>query len=109
MVQDSKNDKKKHLDTRRSFVKKVAAGVALPLILPLGSAGGYAINSKVRHASIGVQGMGGYDNREISKSPHVEIVALCDIDDGHLDKSSKIHPKAKRYNDFRIMFEKESR
>ncbi len=94
--------------SRRQFLKGVVAGATLPVVLP-GFASGYPANSKVRHAAVGVTGMGGYDLSQIATSPHVEIVALCDIDDRHLDSASKKHPAAKRYNDFRVMFDRDGK
>ena len=94
--------------TRRTFLKGVAAaGMALPLGSSIAS--GYPANSKVRHAAFGVTGMGGHDLGQIARSPHVEVVALCDIDDHHLDQGSKRFPGAKRYNDFRELFARESK
>ncbi|HZN58949.1 MAG TPA: Gfo/Idh/MocA family oxidoreductase [Planctomycetota bacterium] len=95
--------------SRRDFLRAAAAGVAVPFIVPATVARGYPANSKVRHAGIGVTGMGGHDLRSIASSPHCEIVALCDIDDHNLDEASKDFPQAKRYNDFRLLFEKEGK
>ncbi|HBO52603.1 MAG: Gfo/Idh/MocA family oxidoreductase [Planctomycetota bacterium] len=92
--------------TRRSFLKGAAAGIVLPAGA-ISIAGAYPANTKVRHAACGVTGMGGYDLRMLSSSPHSEIVALCDIDDGHLGSAAKLHKKAAQYNDFRKMFDKE--
>ncbi len=93
---------------RRKFLEGMAAAA---LVLPAGGlsiAGAYPANTRVRHAAIGVQGMGGYDLRQLSASPYCDVVALCDIDDRHLDAAGKSHPRAKRYNDFRVLFEKEA-
>lgn len=34
-----------------------------------------------------------------------DIVAICDIDDDHLNKMAANFPKARKYNDFRKMLE----
>ena len=94
----------KNPSTRRSFLKSAAAGIVLPAGA-ISIANAYPANTKVRHAACGVTGMGGYDLRMLSGSPHSEIVALCDIDDGHLGSVAKKHPKAARYNDFRKTFD----
>ncbi|MEM7235397.1 MAG: Gfo/Idh/MocA family oxidoreductase [Planctomycetota bacterium] len=90
--------------SRREFLKRAAAAaVVLPGATSIAT--GFPANSKVRHASIGVQGMGGYDLRQLSSSKNLEVAALCDIDERHLAAASKLHPKAKTYNDFRILFD----
>jgi len=95
--------------SRRTFLRQaVAAGIVLPAGVP-SIASAYPINTRVRHAGIGVQGMGGYDLGEISKHPLLDVVALCDIDDDHLDAAAKKFPGAKRYNDFRKLFEEEAK
>lgn len=95
--------------TRRTFLRGVAAiGATVPLGYP-SIARAFPANSKVRHAAIGCQGMGGYDLRMISSSPHCEVVALCDIDDRHLAAASKDHPDARKYNDFRVLFDREGK
>ena len=98
--------------SRRTFLKRAAATSLLaPAILNSGAslAAGFPASSKVRHAAIGVRGMGGHDLGQLAQSPHLEVAFLCDIDDSHLDQASKEYPKAARYNDFRILFDKESK
>lgn len=96
----------KHTLGRRTFLRGAAAAA---IFTSTGAriASGYPINSKVRHAACGVTGMGGHDLEQIASSPSCEVVALCDIDDRHLDEASKKHPQAKRYNDFRRLFDVE--
>ena len=82
---------------RRSFLKKAAAvTVGGPLATSLANsiARGYPANSKVRHAAIGCTGMGGHDLQMLASSPHLEVVALCDIDDRHLDKAATPQTRA---------------
>ncbi len=90
--------------TRRAFLKTIAPA-AVPFIVP-GIASGFPVNSKVRHAAVGCAGMGGHDLGKIASSPHCEIVALCDIDDHHLEGAARKHPKARRFNDYRVMFDR---
>jgi predicted dehydrogenase len=54
-------------------------------------------------ACIGVGGKGSSDTEQAGK--HGTIVALCDIDDKPLDAMAQKFPKAKKYNDFRKMFD----
>ncbi|HLU48739.1 MAG TPA: twin-arginine translocation signal domain-containing protein, partial [Planctomycetota bacterium] len=95
--------------SRRDFMgRAAAAGIALPAVAVASKiAHGYPANSKVRHAGIGVQGMGGHDLGQIASHPELEVAFICDIDDRHLDQAAKQYPNAKRYNDFRELFDKE--
>jgi predicted dehydrogenase len=63
--------------------------------------------NKLNVAGIGVMGKGESDLGGISKSPDVNIVALCDVDDRSLAKAKSKYPGAKTYNDFRKMLEEQ--
>ena len=92
--------------TRRAFLRQVAvAGAVGPMILS-GRARA-AAGGKLRHASIGVGGMGAGDLGEFARHPDVRIVALCDVDRGCLEQTAKGHPDAKLYQDWRELLEKE--
>jgi predicted dehydrogenase len=54
-------------------------------------------------ACIGVGGKGSSDTDQAGK--HGNIVAICDIDDGNLAAKAEKFPRAKKYNDFRMMFD----
>ena len=97
--------------SRRRFLKQVTAtatAASVPLILPRLSLAAPP-SGRLQHASIGVMGMGKNDLREIYGSKKVDIVALCDIDQSHLDKVKTSFPKARIYNDWREMLEKEEK
>ena len=64
-------------------------------------------NDKLRHACIGVGGMGFNDLRNFLSHPRVEVVALCDVDANNLAKAAKLAPNAHTYTDWREMLEKE--
>ena len=92
--------------TRRAFLRQVAiAGAVGPVILS-GRARA-AAGRKLRHASIGVGGMGSGDLGQISGHPDVAIVALCDVDRQRLEQAAKKHPGAALYQDWRELLEKE--
>jgi predicted dehydrogenase len=97
----------KRQTSRRNFLKQVGAGVAAPLILPRLSLAQSA-NGRLQHASIGVNGMGGSDLREIYGSNKVDIVALCDIDAKTLSEAAQVYPNAKLFRDWREMLEDDS-
>ncbi|MCP4644697.1 MAG: Gfo/Idh/MocA family oxidoreductase [bacterium] len=70
--------------SRRNFMKTAgtAAGVAIAASSPLS----YAKNEKVRVASIGTGGQGGFHLYEgLSRSENIEVVAVCDVYTPHLD------------------------
>ena len=94
--------------SRRKFVKNVslAAGFYIVPRHVLGR-GFIAPSDKLNIAGIGVGGKGESDIAEFAKSPYVNIVALCDVDDRRAKKSRESFPKAKYYKDFRVMLKKE--
>ena len=59
----------------------------------------------VRTAHIGVGGMGNADLMAISSHPSVVVSGLCDVDRKNLNAASKVHPEAKVFSDYRIMFD----
>jgi predicted dehydrogenase len=88
--------------TRRDFVKQSAlAG------LGFWSAGGVSLaqngKDKVNIACIGVGGKGSSDTDHAARAGN--LVAICDIDENHLNAKSKQFPDAKRFTDFRKMLE----
>jgi len=96
-----------HRTNRRAFLTQTAlAGAAGPFLMAGAAASARARetpNEKVRFACIGVGGKGNSDTRDAGK--HGEIVALCDIDEGTLDKMAEKFPDAKKYVDYRTMLE----
>jgi predicted dehydrogenase len=60
-------------------------------------------NDKVNIACIGVGGKGSSDTDHAGGNGN--IVALCDIDDKHMEAKAAKFPQAKKYNDFRKMFD----
>jgi predicted dehydrogenase len=61
----------------------------------------------LRHACIGVGGMGVADMDRLASHEAVEIVALCDVDSAFLEEAAKKAPAARLYRDWRELFEKE--
>jgi len=95
--------------SRRRFIRNTAIVGGSFFIVPRHVLGrGYiAPSDKLNIAGIGVGGKGEGDLLEFAKSPNVNIVALCDVDDRQGAKSKKNFPNAKYYKDFREMLEKE--
>ena len=95
--------------SRRSFIKNASLAAAGFIIVPrhvIGK-GFIAPSDKLNIAGIGVGGKGESDMEEFAKSPHVNIIALCDVDDRQAVKSRQRFPKAKFYKDYREMLDKE--
>jgi len=91
--------------SRRTFL---VAGLAAPIIVPryvLGGPGKQAPSDKLRIAAVGVGGMG---QSYLGSCRSENIVALCDLDHNLSGKVFQRFPGAKRYHDFRKMFEKEA-
>lgn len=93
--------------SRRRFMKQVAvAGAALSI--PAASwSRVLGANGRLRVASVGTGGKGWSDLTATAASPHVEVVALCDIDESkeHLGRAAEQYPQARRFTDWRKLFE----
>ena len=88
---------------RRDFLKSTIATGAGLIILPSGTlSGANAPGNKLNVAMIGTWGRADAHFGEISKE---NVVALCDVDENHLDHGSEKFPKAKRYVDWRKCLE----
>src|SRR5579884_399530 len=90
---------------RRRFLRASAAASAGFWIAGSASADDKpkSANDRLRFASIGVGGKGGGD---CSQAGHVgDMVALCDVDDNTLGKKAEEFPHAKKFNDYRKMFD----
>ncbi|WP_406693989.1 Gfo/Idh/MocA family oxidoreductase [Singulisphaera sp. Ch08] len=94
--------------TRRDFLRHTAvAGAAGPLLAgqtaALAQDKPKSPNERVQFACIGVGGKGDSDTRDAGA--YGDIVALCDIDEKTLDRMAEKFPKAKKFTDYRKMFE----
>ena len=92
--------------SRRLFLASTAAAsAALPLVS--GKSLYAAPSEKLNLAAVGVGGKGWSDLTNISSSPYVNVVALCDIDESkeHLGRAAEKYSAAKRYTDWRKLLE----
>ncbi len=88
--------------SRRQFLKAGAAtGIGFWVAGGVKAQESKSPNEKIAMASIGVAGKGSSDSNDAGRNG--QMVAICDIDDVRLDAAQKNFPKAKRYNDFRLM------
>ncbi|MDR0354105.1 MAG: Gfo/Idh/MocA family oxidoreductase [Opitutaceae bacterium] len=91
--------------TRRAFLKTVGlAFAAAPFVTrnlmadpPTG---------RLRHAAVGLSGMGWQDLQQISSCDHLEIAALCDVDATLAAKAREAFPAARFFRDWREMLAK---
>ena len=103
--------KKNDQSSRRKFIKNVSVAATGFFIVPrhvLGR-GFVAPSDKLNIAGIGAGGKGESDLAEFSKSPAVNIISLCDVDDRSSVKSRARFPKASYYKDYREMLAKEGK
>ena len=92
--------------TRRQFLHSIAP-IAGILSAP-GTLRAASPNGKVQHACIGVGGMMGYtDFTKFKGHPRTQVVAICDVDAGSLERARKELPDARVYRDWREMLAKE--
>ncbi len=92
--------------TRRSFLAQSAA-VAAFTIVPrhvLGGAGHTPPSEKLNIAAVGIGGKGYSDIKSVASE---NIVALCDVDWRVGARAFKAWPQAKKYQDFRVMLDKQ--
>ena len=96
---------------RRQFLYRSGVSAALFQIAPasiLHGAENPAPNAKINVAGIGIGSQGGADVDAVAGEGQ-NIVALCDVDENYAAKKFAQYPKAKRFKDFRVMFEEMGR
>ena len=85
---------------RRKFLQtSAAAGVGFWAAGGVSPKPSLSANEEIRFICIGVEGKGRSDSRDASRNG--KVVAICDIDEDRLNKSSKTHKDAKKYTDWR--------
>jgi len=86
--------------SRRRFLHSAAVAGTGALFIPHFIS--CAPSTKLRYAVIGVGGRG---EASWSRIPEDQLVAMCDVDDRMSQDGFKARPKAKKYKDFRVMFD----
>jgi predicted dehydrogenase len=99
--------KNSELSRRKFLATALSAAITAPALLSSTSKAARFKDQKLRHASIGVGGMGLHDLQNFIKHPGVEIVALCDVDENNLKKAALLVPGARTYTDWREMMKRE--
>ncbi len=99
--------------TRRQFVTDTGMAASLLALVPTLLARAespspqrkLSASDKLNIAFIGVAGRGGNNIDEITKAEDVNVVALCDVDAPSLKFAGEKFPSAKRYTDYRRLFD----
>ena len=93
--------------SRRSFLQRSTAAAAALTIVPgtvLGKSHGHiAPSDKLNIAGVGIGGMGNANLKNMETTEN--IVALCDVDWRYAKPVFDRHPNAKKYYDYRKMFD----
>src|SRR5438552_18221967 len=90
--------------SRRHFSKLLATSALGTLVAPA-FLRGQDLNGKLNIAIIGAGGRGGSNMADVGQSEN--IVAVCDVAEAALDAAQKKFPHAKRFTDFRKLYEDE--
>ena len=93
--------------TRRNFLKQsLVGGVAIGWSAASWSRV-YGANERLNVASVGTGGKGWDDLTQVAKSPHVNVVALCDIDESlnHLGRAAEKFSSAAKFFDYRKLLD----
>jgi predicted dehydrogenase len=102
-------EKEKNSISRRSFVGRTAAATAAFTVLPsyvVSGLGHKAPSDKLNIAGIGIGGMGFANLKNITDE---NIIALCDVDWNYSKQVFEAYPDAKKYKDFRKMYDEMSK
>lgn len=89
---------------RRKFLQATAlTGAGFWVANSLRAEDSKSPNERIRFASIGVGGKGSSDSADAGNNG--DMVAICDVDERTLDGAAAKFPQAKKYVDFRKMFD----
>ena len=93
--------------TRRSALKAGAATLAAPFVWRLHAHA--APSETVLHASFGADGMAGSDIGSLTRSKHLKLVAVAEVDHNqkNLAALKKRYPELRVYSDYRVLLDKE--
>ncbi len=89
--------------SRREFIGGCSALAATSLVRP--SRLYAAANDRMKVAFVGVGGRGGTNLQKIAATGVVDVVAVCDVDARSIDRAAEAFPQAKKFQDFRKMYD----
>jgi len=84
---------------RRSFLRGATAVTALSYSRVIGA------NDKIRLGVIGIGDRGSGDMGNFLRNPDVQVVALCDLYDAHLDRAKQRAADAKTFSDHKALLD----
>jgi len=92
---------------RRKFIKNSVAASAVFSIVPSFVLGKTHVppSDTLYMGAFGIGGRGGGVIKDLTNTQKVKFVSLCDVDNRQIEASTKLHPKAKFYKDFRKVYE----
>ncbi len=100
--------------TRRSFVRSAAAVAAVPTFVPLTALGDVTKTAASERITLGFIGMGTQNRHHLGDflgQKDVQILAVCDVDQKHVEDAAKQFTKDGRtpakFNDFRKVMERD--
>src|SRR6476661_533160 len=88
--------------SRREFLKTTTL-TGLGLWVGGRAFGAESPNERIRFACIGVGGKGDSDTADAARFG--DVVAICDVDDNTLNEAAKKYPNARKFNDYREMYD----
>ena len=97
----------KPISTRRNFLKTSTAAATSAFAFNIGPSGLFGANAPSNKLNIAGIGIGGMGMGNLRGCMNENIVALCDVDSGpHTAAARKKFPKARQFEDYRVMFDK---
>jgi len=89
---------------RREFLRTTAlTGVGVWVATRASADDKQSANDKINFACIGVGGKGESDTADAARLGN--LYAICDVDEGTLNKAAQKYPNAKKYTDYRKLFD----
>ena len=99
------NNEKKSGISRREFLGNTAKAAAVFTIVPSHVVSGLGYKAPSDKLNIACVGIGGMGNSNLKAVTSENIVALCDVDWGYSAPVFKAFPNAKKYWDWRKMYD----
>ncbi|WP_182867921.1 Gfo/Idh/MocA family protein [Rhodopirellula sp. JC639] len=94
------------IDRRRFLVQNTAVAAAAATSVALAPRRvRAAANDRLKVAFIGVGGRGGSNLKAIRGTGRVDVVAICDVDNRFLENTAKQFPAARKFRDFRKLYD----
>lgn len=76
--------------SRRTFIRRTAAAAVFPAIVPASVIGANPPSERIVMGALGVGSMGQGDVRSFLSKSEVQLVAVCDVDQGHAAQAKKL-------------------